>query len=145
MPWKRLRWPWRLKSDSERRRDQRHAVALPATYRVTDAITRGPLTPRRPGRITNLSRGGCCLEVEELHLEGFDLRRCQESPKDYHLELAIAAQRGGVWTVATMVRWISPDRGDRFRLGLRFEEPVTLPGSWRRLFLAPVEAPAAAV
>ncbi len=137
-------WPWKKKGTGrwggDRRGSGREGATLEVWYRVADAGTHGRLTGRQQGLIHDIAEGGCGLTVPSLMLDGFDLRRCLEFPRDYLLELKIMPKSGGTWRLYASVRWIAPERDGSqtgFRLGVRFEDPVALPGRWRRLLLAP--------
>jgi len=133
---------WGKKGD-ERRGGGRRSVAMEAAYRVMDAITRGPVTAERPGRVSDISQQGCRLELVDEGPGFAELKRCLAAPNDYLVELSLRPATGGTWRLAGKVRWIHPAPGG-FGLGIRFEDPVTLPSFWQKLLTSPAGlAPAA--
>lgn len=129
-------WPWKKKG-GERRGGLRQQAALQVGFRVVDAITRKQLSAERYALIVNLSEGGCGLMVPELSVDTFNLKTCLQFPRDYLLELKMKPTSGGTWRLHGAVRWIEPEKnnGNGFRLGVRFEDPVSLPNQWQRLLL----------
>jgi len=129
---------WFLKAKQrERRAGRRVHTSLEADLAVMDAVTRRPLTPQGKAKVVDLSESGCRLTVESLSLDGFPLSTCREFPQDYRLELCLAPPGGGTWRVGANLVWINHHQdGAHFKLGVKFEEPVALPGSFQRLLQA---------
>lgn len=108
-------------------------------FKVIDAVTRQQLTGEGPAQILDLSEDGCGLLVPDLAPDGFSLKTCLLFPRDYILELKLKPNSGGTWRLHGAVRWLDMHKEpghSGFRLGLRFEDPVALPGQWQRLLLA---------
>ncbi len=128
---------FRKSKNRERRSGRRVHTSLEAQLAVMDAMTRRPLTPRGRARVVDLSESGCRLAVDSLNLDGFQLTNCREFPQDYRLELCLAPPGGGTWRVGANLVWINRNQdGVPFKLGVKFEEPVALPGSFKRLLRA---------
>jgi hypothetical protein len=131
-------WPW-SKKGGERRRGKRHEALAQASYRVIDAVTRRHLTTERSAQVIDISEDGCGLLIPEPTAGDFSLKTCLQYPQDYLLELKLKPSSGGTWRLHGAVRWLVADKapsGNGIRLGLRFENPVALPGQWQRLLLA---------
>ncbi len=134
-------WPWHKKGD-ERRGGKRRQTVVQASYRVIDAVTRRHLTTERGAQIIDISEDGCGLLLPEPTAGDFSLKTCQQFPKDYLLEIKLNPSSGGTWRLHGAVRWLVAHKKpgqSGLRLGLRFEDPVVLPGQWQRLLLAPPE------
>ena len=126
---------WFNKGEKQERRAARRVhTTLEAELAVMDALTRRLLTPQGRARVVDLSPSGCRLAVDSLSLGDFPLSNCREFPQDYRLELCLAPPGGGTWRVGANLVWINRNRDSApFKLGVRFEEPVALPGSFQRL------------
>ncbi len=124
-------------ANSERRSGRRVHTSMEAGLAVMDAMTRRHLTPQGKARVEDLSERGCRLAVDTLNLDGFQLGACRDFPQDYRLELCLAPPGGGTWRVGANLVWINHDlEGPPFKLGIKFEDPVALPGSFQRLLRA---------
>lgn len=136
-------WPWN-KKDGERRKGKRLKTLAQASYRVIDAVTRRHLTTERAAQLIDISEEGCGLLIPEPTAGDFSLKTCLQYPQDYLLELKLRPSSGGTWRLHGSVRWLVANKepgGSGMRLGLRFENPVALPGHWQRLLLtAPAPA-----
>ncbi len=120
----------------DRRSLAREEVRVPVRMWVVESAGRGHLTPEHAATAVNLSEDGCCLAVPTLALEGFHLQRCLNSGEDYLLELVLQVPSGGQWRIFGEVAWTNrvwDYQPATFWVGVRFQEPVGLPGNWRRL------------
>lgn len=120
----------------DRRHTERNDTCLEATIRVMQGFRGVPLTTQHPAKVYNLSRGGCCLGVDSLSLEGFYLLKCLDDQGEYPLQVSIATPSGPHLILNGMVKWVDRNQGQDsciFKVGLAFEGSQSLPTNWFKL------------
>lgn len=115
----------------DRRQDSRFSVHLEVGFTIVDEKTSARITAYHPAILVNRSREGCCLIVERLEIEGFNLRKCVESVKLYYLLISLGDRSGNSqpFELKGSVRWIRSMK-DEFIIGLELaptdEEPAVV-------------------
>ncbi len=111
-------------SRPERRSQARSSVCLDLEFQVWDSAQEIALTPKVPGRLTNISSKGACLEIRQPLIGGFHLMRDNDPDGNTPLLLHLPA-RGETtpFSIRTQVLWynrIDPAGPFHFRFGLKF-------------------------
>lgn len=112
----------RLVQFIERRLFSRDHVRLPVIF----TIVRGkPITSSHEGAIVDMSKTGCCIEVDKLSFDGFHLLKCLEEVGSYRFVMVF---HGGETELSGNIRWINSDTEGKwhgFKIGIEFVTPIT--------------------
>ncbi len=108
-------------SESERRRYVRLDSVFPVQFRMVSTITGQPLSGWLQGFTSNISKGGICLEVNNLDPELIEA--VQNKSARFLLSIEIPLGRNAIKASAT-VSWfkIMKEYGNRIAVGLNYEQ-----------------------
>ncbi len=115
----------RMKKNSgpDRRSVSRIAASIDVEFHVWDAVAEKPLTRKVPGRLTNISRKGACLQISQTLMDGYHLMRDNDLEGGTPLILDLpTSPQGAPFTIKSQVLWynrIPPQRTVPFQR--RFE------------------------
>ena len=111
-------------SDPDRRSVGRNAATIDVEFRAWDAVEERPLTRKVPGRLTNISPKGACLQTGQPLIDGYHLMRDKDIEGGTPLILDLpASPEGAAFTIKAQVLWynrISSEGPFHFNLGLEF-------------------------
>ena len=106
----------------DRRRVPRYRTAIEADFYVWDAVEGRPCTGRAPGRLSNISRRGACLETDHVQIGNYHLLRDMDRDGKTFLILDLPSTSGEPpWSVQAKVLSY-----DRFVRKARFQFDVRL-------------------
>jgi hypothetical protein len=130
----------------ERRKFPRYAASVDVEFHVWDAASQRPRTGKMPGRLTDISRNGACLQTNHTLIEGHHLFLDNDRAGNTPLILTIPEEsEGRRWTIQARVLWYNRSAGARkyyFDVGLQF---VNVSPDERRHLEALLTAPAISV
>jgi hypothetical protein len=106
----------------DRRRVPRYRTAIEAKFYIWDAVEGRPCTAKAPGRLSNISRKGACLETDNVQIGNYHLLRDMDGDGKTFLILDIPSTSGEAdWSVQAKVLSY-----DRFVSKTRFQFDVRL-------------------
>ena len=113
----------------ERRRFTRYPASVEVEFHVWDAVAQQPRTGKVPGRLTDISSDGACLQTNHTLIEGHHLLLDNDLEGNTPLVLSLAAAGEGTrWTLQAQVVWYnrsSVERKYQFDVGLQFVKLTT--------------------
>ena len=108
----------------ERRSLARSAVSIDVQFHVYDSAEKKPLTRKVPGRLTNISAKGACLETSQTLIDGYHLMLHDDIDGGTPLLLDLpAGGDGSPFTLKAGVLWYNRIPGGtdfRFSVGIKF-------------------------
>jgi hypothetical protein len=106
----------------DRRRTPRYVTAIKTNFYVFDAVEGRPHTAKVPGRLSNISRKGACLQTDHVQIGNYHLLRDMERDGKTLLILDLPSSADGkTWSVQAKVLSY-----DRFVEKLQFQFDVRL-------------------
>jgi hypothetical protein len=108
----------------ERRGLPRYTTAVDIEFYVWDAVRRKPRTGKAPGRLTEISLDGACLQTNNILVDGHHLLRDKdlEGETPLILELPPSGEETA-WSVKAQVIWYNRNEAShpfQFDVGLKF-------------------------
>jgi len=102
----------------------RNAAAIDVEFHVWDAVEKKPLTRKVPGRLTNISPKGACLQTMQTMIDGYHLMLDDdiEGGTPLVLDLPPTLESASI-TLKAQVQWYDRVPGEdpfRFHVGLKF-------------------------
>ncbi len=116
----------RKDSGPDRRRTTRNAASMDVEFHIWDTVEKKPLTRKVPGRLTNISSKGACLQTSHTLIDGHHLMRDDDVEGATPLVLDLPpGSDGAPFTLKAQILWynrISPEGPFHFNVGLKFFE-----------------------
>ena len=116
----------RKDSGPDRRSTARNAASIDVEFHIWDTVEKKPLTRKVPGRLTNISSKGACLQTGETLIDGHHLMRDDDVEGATPLVLDLPpASDGTPFTLKAQILWynrIAPEGPFHFNVGLKFFE-----------------------
>jgi hypothetical protein len=108
----------------ERRRSSRLAVAVEVEFHVWDALKGEARTGNVPGRLTDISLEGACLQSNRTLIEGHHLLLDDDLEGNTPLVISLkSSPEGETWSIQAQVLWYNRSESNRryqFDVGLKF-------------------------
>jgi c-di-GMP-binding flagellar brake protein YcgR len=108
----------------ERRQFTRYAASVDVEFHVWDAVAERPRTGKVPGRLTDISANGACLQTNHTLIEGHHLLLDNDPAGNTPLILSLPQESEGTrLTLPAQVLWYNRSAGARkyhFDVGLQF-------------------------
>jgi hypothetical protein len=99
-------------------------AAVDVEFHVWDAARQKPRTGKVPGRLTEISLEGACLQTNSILIDGHHILRDKDLEGETPLVLDLPPAGEGVsWSIKAQVIWYNRDETSRpfqFDVGLRF-------------------------
>jgi hypothetical protein len=114
----------RKNSGPDRRSLSRNVACIDVAFHIWDAVEKKPLTRKVPGRLSNISSKGACLQTSQTLIDGHHLMRDNDIEGSTPLVLDLPPAPGGTpFTLKAQILWynrIPPDGPFHFSVGLKF-------------------------
>ena len=108
----------------DRRRHARYPVNVGVEFQVWDGVKQEPRTGKVPGRLSDISPVGACLQTNNTLIEGHHLLLDNDPEGKTPLILSLpSSSDDNPWTIKAQVLWynkIEPEQRFQFDVGLKF-------------------------
>jgi hypothetical protein len=108
----------------DRRRHSRYPVAVEVEFQVWDVVKQEPRTGKVPGRLSDISPVGACLQTNRTLIEGYHLLLDNDPQGKTPLVFSLpSSSEEEPWTIKAQVIWynkIEAERPYQFDVGLKF-------------------------